>query len=160
MANIEFHDNSVEVKNAIKEACVAWLHEVGGEIKSKASRNSRVDSGQLKNSWQYKVDESKLEALVGSPLENAVWEEFGTGQYALKGDGRKGYWVFVKGSDKKSNNPKTYTLEGAKRAVAILRSKGLEAYYTNGKKPQRMLQKAFDSTKSKAQQALNNKLRG
>ena len=72
----------------------AWLYEAAGELEAQVKRNTKVGTGQLKNSWTYKVDESKGEATIGSPLENAIWEEFGTGQYALHGDGRKTPWVY------------------------------------------------------------------
>lgn len=155
MADVEFEDNSVRVKNAIEEACIAWLHEVGGEIKSKASRNSPVDFGQLKGSWDYHVDKSKMEATVGSPIENAIWNEFGTGQHALKGDGRKTPWfVPVEGY----TGTKKPTYQGK---VIVVYGKNAKQYFkTDGKKPQRSLQKAFDSLKSKAPQALENKLKG
>ena len=155
MADIEFTDNSVQVKNAIEEACVAWLNEIGGEIKSRASRNSPVDFGQLKGSWDYHVDKSNMEATVGSPLENAIWNEFGTGQHALKGNGRKTPWfVPVEGY----TGTKKPTYQGK---VIVVYGKGGKQYFkTDGKKPQRSLQKAFDGLKSKAQQALENKLKG
>jgi hypothetical protein len=92
--SVEFTDNSAKVKDALEDAVTAYLYEAGGELEAQAKRNSRVGSGQLKNSWNYIVDESKGECTVGSPLENAIWEEFGTGEYALHGDGRKGGWHY------------------------------------------------------------------
>lgn len=77
MAQVEFTDFSIKVKEAVEEAALQWLEESANEVKSAAQRNSRVDTGQLKGSWDYKVDTSKKEAKVGSPLENAIWEEFG-----------------------------------------------------------------------------------
>ena len=49
------------------------------------------------------VDEGKDESTVavGSDLENAIWEEFGTGEYALHGGGRKGGWVYKSKKDGK-----------------------------------------------------------
>ena len=149
MADVKFTDNSIEVMNAIEQAAIKFLHEAAGELEAQAKRNTRVDTGQLKKSWDYKIDKSKLIAYVGNPLENAIWEEFGTGEFAVNGDGRKGYWVFVKGGDVKSKSPKTYTLEQAKRAVAILRKKGLEAYYTKGKRGTRAFEKAKTTVKPK-----------
>lgn len=40
------------------------------------------------------MDESAQVATVGNPLQNAIWEEFGTGEYALEGDGRKTPWRY------------------------------------------------------------------
>ena len=92
--NVQFEDYSMKVKAALDDAGLAFLHEAAGELVSQVSRASPVDTGQLKNSWQYKVDEGKLEATIGSPLENAIWNEYGTGEFAAHGDGRKGGWVY------------------------------------------------------------------
>lgn len=94
MASVEFHDYSIEVKAKINDALIAALHEASGEIVSQTARNTRVDTGQTKGSFEYVVDESKLESTIGSPLENAIWEEFGTGLQALNGDGRKTAWRY------------------------------------------------------------------
>lgn len=123
MADIEFVDNRVQVNKALDDAVGAFLLEASAEIVSAASRGSRVDSGQLKGSWKANVNESKGEAVIGSELENAIWEEFGTGEYAAKSDGRKGGWSY---QDDSGN-----------------------WHHTTGKKPNRTLQRAFDSTKGK-----------
>lgn len=156
---VQFIDNSIQVKAELNDATIAWLYEAAGEIESAAKRNSRVASSDTKNSWEYKVDEAEGRATIGNPLENAIWEEFGTGEYALNKDGRKGYWVFVKGSKKRSDDPKTYTLEEAKRVVAIMRSKGLDAYYTKGKKPSRALFNAFAKNEAKVKRRLESILK-
>lgn len=77
MANVEFTNNSAQVRAALNDAAKAYLYEAGGELEAQVKRNTKVGSGQLKNSWTYRVDESKGECTVGSPLENAIWEEFG-----------------------------------------------------------------------------------
>lgn len=149
---VEFTDNSVQVKNAIKEASVAYLYEAAGEIEAQTKRN--VPNGywfsQQKSNWSYIVDESKLEATIGNPLQQALWTEFGTGEYAVNGDGRKGYWIYVKGSDgSTSTGGKQYTLEEAKRYVAMMRADGLDAHYTKGQAPKRPFGNAFTALKSK-----------
>lgn len=123
MADIEFVDNRVQVNKALDDAVSAFLLEASAGIVSAAARGSRIDSGQLKGSWKANVNESKGEAVIGSELENAIWEEFGTGEYAAKGDGRKGGWSY---QDDSGN-----------------------WHHTTGKKPNRTLQRAFDSTKGK-----------
>lgn len=123
MVDIEFVDNRVQVNKALDDAVGAFLLEASAEIVSAAARGSRADSGQLKGSWKANVNESKGEAVIGSELENAIWEEFGTGEYAAKGDGRKGGWSY---QDDSGN-----------------------WYHTTGKKPNRTLQRAFDGTKGK-----------
>ena len=120
--SVQFEDFSVQVMEAINDKAIAFLYEAAGEIESAAKRNSRVRTGQLKGSWNHQVDEDNLEAQIGSPLENAIWEEFGTGEYAANGDGRKGGWFYV---DDEGNG-----------------------HFTHGKTPNHTLQKAFDSKKN------------
>ena len=155
--NVQFYNYSVQCKNVIKEKAIAFLHEIGGEIRSQAQRNSRRKTSQTAGSYQYKVDEGELAVHIGSDYWNAIYEEFGTGQHALNGDGRKGYWVFVDTGGKPSapKGGKTYTLAQAKKVVAFMRKKGLNAYYTNGKTANRPLYKAFTSTEPKIQSVAN-----
>ena len=120
--SVQFTNNSARVKEAIDDAVIAYLHEAGGELEAQVKRNTKVGSGQLKSSWKYTVDESKGECTVGSPLENAIWEEFGTGEFALNGDGRKGGWSY---QDEKG-----------------------EWHHTYGKAPKRAFKRAFDSLKN------------
>lgn len=150
MSNVIFEDYSIKVKDAIKEKALIFLEEAGSEVESLTVRNTVRDTGQTAGSFDHTLDEGGLAVHIGSNYENAIWEEFGTGEFAEKGDGRKGYWVFVKGSSGSGHGGKTYsTIQQAKRAMAILRKKGLEAYYTKGKKARHPFLKAYTSSKSK-----------
>ena len=163
-AKVEFQDFSIKVKDALDDAAIQFLEEAASELQSQAQRNSDF-SKNLHGSWKHVVDERKMEATVGNPMELAIWMELGTGEYALEGKGRKGYWVYVKGNNsvKEQNPGKARTLEEAKMAVAILREKGLEAYYTKGQKPRRMLHNAFESKKAaiirRAEQVFKGRLK-
>ena len=163
-ARVEFQDFSVQVKDALDEAAVQFLEEAASELQSQAQRNSAF-SKNLHGTWGHVVNESTMEATVGNPMELAIWMEFGTGEYALEGKGRKGYWVYVKGNSgtKEANPGKARTLEEAKMAVAILREKGLEAYYTKGQKPRRMLHNAFETKRAsiirRAEQVFKGRLK-
>ena len=90
-SEVKFIDNKVKVIDNTENAIEAVLLECAAEIVSQTIRNTRVDTGQLKGSWAASVDKTPdgYEAVIGSPLENAIWEEFGTGQHALNGNGRK-----------------------------------------------------------------------
>ena len=134
MANIKFDDYRVTVKDAIADRAVAFLYEVGGEFASQAARNSRVRTGQTKGSWDYSVNESALQVTVGSPLENAIWEEFGTGEYALNGNGRKGGWYYV--------------------------DEFGDGHYTHGKTPNRALHNALQTLKPQIKAAMEEQLKG
>lgn len=149
--SVQFTNNSAAVKAALDAAVKAYLYEAGGELEAQTKRNTRpVNRGKhdVKNSWGYKVDESKGETKVGSPLEASYWEEFGTGEHALYKNGRKGWWVYVEGNDTPRANQKRYTEKEAKQVAAFMRSQGLDAHATNGTEPNRPLFKAFTSLKS------------
>lgn len=159
---VYFEDNTLKIISASEGAIEAALLECTAEVVSAAARNTRVDTGKTKNSWRGETQKTSYgyEAVMGSPDENAIWEEFGTGEHALAegGGGRKGYWVFVKGSGGGSKKTgKSYTLKEAKQVMAILRSKGLEAYYTNGKEPTRAFHNAIESQKPKIAKHFQNK---
>mgnify|MGYP001862904281 CR=1 FL=1 len=132
--DVEFEDNRIKVKGKIREICISWLYETAGEIQDRVTDKSRVDTGHTKGSWKYIVDSEKQEAYVGSNYQNAIWEEYGTGQYALNGDGRKTPWRY---QDEKGN-----------------------WHTTRGKTPTRALFKAFQSFSSKAKRNLEKKLKG
>ena len=149
---VEFQDFSVQVIEALDEAAIAYLYEAAGEIEAQTKRNSRPGKKYLGRDaqalWKYTVDEAGKEATVGSPYEAAYWEELGTGEYALNKDGRKGWWVYVEGSDTPRPNQKQYSRDEAIGIAASMRAEGLDAHATNGMEPNRPLHRAFTSLKS------------
>lgn len=114
--NVEFRDCSISVKDEINDTLIAALYEAAGAVVSQTAKNTRVDTGQLKGSWDYVVDETKVEATIGSPLENAIWEECGTGVQALNGNGRKTAWRY------KDAKGKWHTTTGKKGTRAFFRA--------------------------------------
>lgn len=162
MADVKFKDFSINVKAAINDETIAWLYTWGNEIAAQASRNCGMDDEtgrKLKGSYKSVVDESAGKADVGSPMEAAFWEEWGTGTYAAHGDGRKGWWVFVEGQASRGGGKTYSSQEEAEDAALFLRSKGLDAYATNGRKPNYTLEKSFISVKPKAISDLENTLK-
>ncbi|MGL4484664.1 MAG: hypothetical protein ACRCUS_06905 [Anaerovoracaceae bacterium] len=139
-----FEDNSAEIKKKLKSQLIAFLYESGKLIEADTKQLTRVDTGQLKNSFRTVVDETKLKAVIGSDQENSYWEEYGTGEYALKGDGRKGGW-FINAEDL---NPRTRALfDGKYHKKRIYGKNGMIFYFTKGKKPRRMMHKAFNKNR-------------
>lgn len=138
MGNVVFEDYTIEVQNKIGDAIEPALEECAGEIVSRTKRNSRVKTGKTKNSFQHKVIGSVMagvfRAYMGSNEENAIWEELGTGEYALNGDGRKDGWSYKD-------------------------AKG-DWHYTTGKKPSRAFFKAYTSLKNMIIKRLQDSLRG
>lgn len=136
MAEIRFIDHSEEIKGLIEELAYSTLEEAAGELESQVKRNMAVDTGQTKNSWQHRVakDNDGYAAKVGSDYQNSIWEEFGTGDYALNGDGRKGGWFYV---DEKGNG-----------------------HFTHGKKPRRPFHKAYSTMKNKLIKFIQDRFKG
>ena len=122
--SVVFKDYSKIVINKFNNNAVQWLEEASGELEAQTKRNTKVDTGKTKGSWEHRVNESKMEAEVGSRYKNALWEEFGTGIYAINGDGRKTKWVYKNPKDNKFHT-------------------------TVGKKPRRALFNAYTSLKNK-----------
>ena len=120
--SVEFHDFSRIVLQKIQETGEVFLEEVGGELESQVKQNTKVDTGKTKGSWEHVVNAEKMEVQVGSRYKNALWEELGTGIYALNGDGRKTRWVY--------------------------RTPDGKFHSTVGKKPRRALFNAYNSKKN------------
>ena len=166
MANhVEFQDFSFEVKGALNDTSIGWLYESANEIKSHAQRNCVTDyeegGKQLKGSYDAKVDEAKGEAQVGSPMEAAYWEEWGTGEYAAHGDGRKGWWIYIPGQPSMGGGMTYHDEMEAMMMAAYIQSKyGKKAYVTNGRRPNYTLENAFNTTKNPAIARLEELLKG
>lgn len=128
MADVEFNyeTNSVVINKTMCNKVEALLLEVSAEIVSQTARNTPVKTGQLKGSWQAKLTDDGVEytTTIGSPLERAIWVEFGTGDHALNGDGRKGGWAY---EDEKTG----------------------ETIWTHGMKPKRPFFNAYSRLKNK-----------
>ena len=134
MADVKFEDFTIKVLGAMEDSINAVLEEVAGELETQAANNTRVDTSQTKNAWSHYVDDAKHEATIGNPLENAIWEEFGTGEHALKGNGRKGGWSYV---DEKGNG-----------------------HFTRGKKPSRAFHHAYKNMKKPIINHIQEALKG
>ena len=94
MNEVRFEDFTEQVSDEIKNRVLNWLEEAGAELASQAATRTRRGTGETADKWTHIVDRNNFTAYVGNPLENAIWEEFGTGEYAFNGDGRKGGWIY------------------------------------------------------------------
>lgn len=121
--SVKFVDNGIKVKETINETSVKFLYEAIAELEAQTKKNTKVASSRTKASITTYIDEEKGEAYVGSDYENFIWEELGTGEFALNGDGRRDKWKYQDAQG--------------------------EWHTTSGKKPRRMLFNAFN-TKKKA----------
>lgn len=138
LAEFKFIDHTEKIKGLIADLAYSGLEEAAGELESAVKRNTVVDTGKTKNSWQHRVSGSKTaeeyRAAVGSDYENTIWEEFGTGDYALHGNGRKGGWFYE-------------DAEGV-------------GHFTHGKHPRRPFWKAYSTMKPKLIKMLQDKFKG
>lgn len=135
-SKVYFEDNTLKVIDNANHFIEKALLECAAELTSRTIRNSRVDTGETKNSWRSIVerDGSGFVATIGSDKENAIWEEFGTGEFALEGNGRKGGWRYK-------------DIEG-------------NWHFTYGKKPSRAFWKAYTAKKKWIINHLQESLKG
>ena len=136
MSEFKFIDYSADVKDAFSAIAQQAVEEACGELESQVKRNTAVDTGQTKNAWTHnvKVDGELTTGTVGNPMENAIWEEVGTGEYALNGDGRKGGWFYV---DEEGNG-----------------------HFTHGKHPRRAFHRAYSALKNMLIRHIQDRFRG
>ena len=91
---MKFVDNSKAVKRELERAVIRGLIKASLLVEGQAVLLAPVDKGGLRDSIGYKVDESELVAYIGTNCEYAIYVEYGTGEFAENGNGRKGGWVY------------------------------------------------------------------
>ena len=124
---IDVKDYTDKYLNRMKSKINVFLDESKSLVASQASVNSPVDTGALSRSFLTDsfVDSSEQVAYIGSSLDYAIYQEYGTGEYALNGNGRKGGWAY--------------------------RGKDGKRHFTFGSHPHRMLYNAVNSCRSSIQ---------
>lgn len=154
LERIEAIADAGKVKQGITKACM--LVERAAKINAQALSEG---DGTLAGSIASRIDD--YEGVIYTPLFYAPYVEYGTGIEAEGGKGRQDVpWVYVEHSGRESgNSQKSYTLEEAQQAVAYLRSKGLEAHYTYGQKPQPFMRPALDDNREKILELLGEGLK-
>lgn len=90
--DVEFIDNSEEVKKAFQAAAVRALEKCGLTAEGYAKRLCPVDTGNLRNSISHTVDEAEPAAYIGTNASYAAYVELGTGKYTE--GGRPTPWVY------------------------------------------------------------------
>ena len=138
--------DAAKAKQAITKAVLL----VERQAKINAQGLSEGD-GTLAGSIASRIDD--YEGVVYTPLFYAPYVEYGTGieaEHPTKPGRQDVPWVYVEHSgEPRQGAQKSYTLEEAKQAVAILRGKGLEAHYTYGQKPQPFMRPALDDNRDR-----------
>ena len=141
-----------QTAKAMQKACLI----VERAAKTNAKKGT---TGDLRNSIKSKIETENgdITGIVYTPLEYAPYVEYGTGRFAENGGGNGGWWVYV--SDKSSKGgkkkpAKRYTEEKAKQIVAIMRSKNIEAFCTEGREPKPFMRPALNDNREKILQIL------
>lgn len=126
MANdFKFQNNSKDVKKKLNKAGLAGMEAALLLVEGQAKSLAAAKTGELRDKLDH-VQKDKGDEIIGqmgSPNEHAFYVEFGTGEFAENGSGRKGGWVY------KAPNGKFY--------------------FTRGQRPQPFLRPAFRRNKQK-----------
>lgn len=152
-------DFSDEVKAKLKQAGIGWLYAAAGELEAAVIRNTKVGKvagGNTKQHWKYIVEEDEYKATIGNTEQTAIWLEFGTGDYALNGDGRKGGWYIPIGE---GEGQISQAVVDAYHFKVVEGKNGIQFAYTTGMKPQRPLHNAFEGKESKIKKLLNEEFK-
>ena len=79
-----------EVEREVKRIIFHTAYRIHGEAISLAP----YDEGNLKGSIEVEIVDGGLTAVVRVTANYAVWIEYGTGIYAVEGNGRKTPWTY------------------------------------------------------------------
>ena len=156
-SNVEFKDFSFEVKAELNKTTIGWALDTGNEIAAQAQRTTSTsdwtstERTQLRDSYACQPGGSEGEYHVGTPLQQGYWEEWGTGEYAAHGDGRKGWWIYIPGQPSMGGGQSYSTREEAEKMAAYIKAAhGKTAIVTNGRRPNYTLENAFGAVKNPA----------
>lgn len=164
ITRVTLTDNTDLVRRATGEAIQRALERVGQFVEDEAKLElqkdpPRIDTGALRNSITHTVKNRTV--IVGSNLSYSVYVHEGTGKYNSSGSTGDKYWVYVlNGNQSGAGSGKRYTYQEARRIVAILKSKGLDAHMTNGMKPNRFLRNAIMNNLDRIKKDVEKTLRG
>ena len=155
MNDIRIETHEREVTQAIRDALLAFLEEAGGEVETQAAANSPVASSQLKGNWDHRIDAGEMKVEIGNTTQHSIYMEFGTGEYAVEGNGRKGGWHIPIGSGGVSEgtaNQYGWPIKHGKD--------GKKFAFTRGARPRRMLYNAMKDMAAAIQARANESIRG
>lgn len=78
VVSVSMTSNADQVKAEAKQKIHAWLEAIAEDAASTAADRAPVDSGRLKNSISSVVVDSEQVAYIGTNVEYAPYQEFGT----------------------------------------------------------------------------------
>lgn len=78
VGSVKFESNINQVEEELELKASSWLEAVGIDAASTAADKAPVDTGRLKNSISYAVEESENAVYIGTNVEYGIYQEFGT----------------------------------------------------------------------------------
>ncbi|WP_176525745.1 HK97-gp10 family putative phage morphogenesis protein [Bacillus sp. AFS001701] len=152
-----FEFNNVrEFKKSVGELKAEMEADIKAEVKNatlametRIKRDAPVNEGDLRKSIDHEFTNGGLVGTVYTTKEHALYNEFGTGIYAVEGNGRKTPWAFPK----RAAGAKEYNFP-------IIMINGEEFYLTHGQKPQPFFFKNFDYIRPRFERELEKIIRG
>lgn len=131
----KFEDNSKKIKEQLTNCSEEAMEAACLIVEAQAKALAPVRTGELRDKIDHTVKNEKgvVRGTVGSPLDYAMYVEYGTGEFAENGKGRKGGWG--------------YTDE-----------EGIE-HWTRGNKPQPFLRPAFRRKHKQVEEIIGRKFR-
>ena len=77
-AEVTFKSHKDDILKAADADIMAWLEAIGEDAAQTAAERAPVDTGRLKNSIEHAVVPSEKAAYIGTNVEYAPYQEFGT----------------------------------------------------------------------------------
>lgn len=125
-----FKSNVGSVKKQMQQASEAGIEAAILLIEAAVKSGVPVMTGALRDSINHRINQigGRIEGQVGTPLMYGIYVEFGTGEFAQNGNGRKGGWFYQDPSG--------------------------EWFFTWGQEPQKFMQKGFRQNKNQIKEIL------
>lgn len=76
--SVKYNSYLKDVVKSIEKSMGKALHDSGGKLAGKVSSVAPVDTGELRDSVDYDVDNDKLELMIGAQAKHAPAIELGT----------------------------------------------------------------------------------
>lgn len=78
VVSVEFTSHTDDVTRLADEQIMAWLNAIGEDAAHTAAERAPVDTGRLKNSISHAVEPETNTVYIGTNVEYAPYQEFGT----------------------------------------------------------------------------------
>lgn len=124
----------IQLQSSIDRALETASLLIESQIKANITASGYVDTGELRDSFQHQISGSGSDTVskIGTPLKRAIYPEYGTGDFAENGAGRKKGWHF-------QSSDGTW-------------------HFTKGQKPLKFMRKAFRTKKGEVKEIFKSEL--